>query len=69
MLLIEGEYPSDDAEYLLHEVPSGAFRREIRLPSALEPEKVEAKIADGILMLRLPKAETSRPKQIKIAAN
>jgi HSP20 family protein len=69
VLLIEGDYPSDDAEYLLHEVPSGAFRREIRLPSALEPEKVEARISDGILMLRLPKAEASRPKQIKIAAN
>ena len=69
VLRIEGEFPADESEYLLHEIPSGAFRREIRLPSALEAEKVEAKIADGILTLRLPKAETSRPKTIKIAAN
>jgi len=69
VLLIEGEFPTEDAEYLLHEVPSGAFRRELRLPSALEADKVEARIADGILTLRLPKAETSRPRQIKIAAN
>ena len=69
VLQIEGEFPADESEYLLREIPSGAFQREIRLPCALEAEKVEARIADGILTLRVPKAETSRPKQIKIAAN
>src|SRR5512139_3466588 len=66
---IEGEFPIDETEYLLHEIPGGAFRREIRLPAPLEADKVEAKIADGILTLRLPKAEPSRPKKIKVAAN
>ena len=69
VLQIEGEFPADEAEYLLRETASGTFRREIRLPSALEADHVEAKIADGILTLRLPKAEASRPKKIKIAAN
>ena len=69
VLQIEGEFPSDDAEYLLREIPDGAFRREIRLPSPLEADKVEARISEGILTLRLPKAETSRPRTIKIAAN
>ena len=69
VLQIEGEFPSDDAEYLLREIPDGAFRREIRLPSSLEADKVDARISEGILTLRLPKAETSRPRTIKIAAN
>ena len=69
VLQIEGEFPSDDAEYLLREIPGGAFRREIRLPSSLEADKVDARISEGILTLRLPKAETSRPRTIKIAAN
>ncbi|MFH1185321.1 MAG: Hsp20/alpha crystallin family protein [Chloroflexota bacterium] len=69
VLQIEGEFPSDDAQYLLREIPDGGFRREIRLPSPLEADKVEARISDGILTLRLPKAETSRPRTIKIAAN
>jgi len=69
VLEIQGEFPADEAEYLLQEIPGGAFRREIRLPTQLEAEKVEAKIADGILTLRLPKAETARPKTIKIGAN
>jgi HSP20 family protein len=69
VLQIEGEFPVDEAEYLLREIPVGAFRREIRLPAPIESEKVEARITDGILTLRLPKAESSRPKTIKIGAN
>jgi len=69
VLQIEGEFPTDETDYLLQEIHSGAFRREIRLPAPLEADKVEAKIADGILTLRLPKAETSRPKTIRISAN
>lgn len=65
---IEGEFQAEDADYLLQEIPGGKFRREIRLPAALESDKVEAKIADGILTLRLPRAESSRPKTIKVLA-
>lgn len=65
---IRGELAADENEYLLHEIPGGAFRRELELPSAVEAEKVEARIADGILTLRLPKAESTRPKTIKVAA-
>lgn len=64
---IEGEFATDEHEYLLRELPGGSFRRELRLPSALESDKVEARIADGILTLRLPKAESARPKTIKVA--
>jgi HSP20 family protein len=65
---IEGSFPQDENEYLLQELPGGSFRRELRLPSPLEADKVEAKIADGILALRLPKAESARPRTIKVAA-
>ncbi len=64
---IEGEYKADEAEYLLSELPRGTFRRTLRLPTQVEAEKVEAKIADGVLTLTLPKAESARPKKIKIA--
>jgi HSP20 family protein len=68
VLQIEGRFPADENEYLLQELPNGSFRRELRLPAEIDSEKVEAKIADGILTLRLPKAESSKPKKIKIAA-
>lgn len=66
---IEGEYRADEGEYLLSELPSGSFRRSLRLPAEVDADKVEAKIADGILTLTLPKAESARPKKIKIAVH
>ncbi len=65
---IEGAIPEAEGEYLLQELPSGAFRRELRLPAALDANNVEAKIADGVLSIRLPKAESARPKSIKVIA-
>lgn len=66
---IEGEYKAGEAEFLLNELPSGPFRRTLRLPNEVDAEKVEAKIADGILTLTLPKAESARPKKIKVAVH
>ena len=68
LVRIEGKFPEDENEYLLQELPGGSFRRELRLPSTLEADKIEAKIADGVLTLRLPKAESARPKTIKVAS-
>jgi len=66
---IEGEYQVADTEYLLNELPSGSFRRTLRMPVDIQAEKVEAKIADGVLTLNLPKAESSRPKRINVSVN
>jgi HSP20 family protein len=66
---IEGEYQATDTEYLLNELPNGSFRRALRLPMEIQAEKVEAKIADGVLTLNLPKAESARPKKINISVN
>ena len=68
VVTVEGEFKQDENEYLLRELPSGTFRRSLRLPTAVNADKAEAKIADGVLTLRLPKAESARPKKIKIAA-
>jgi HSP20 family protein len=66
---IEGEYRAGDTEYLLNELPIGSFRRSLRLPTEIQSEKVEAKIADGVLTLNLPKAESAKPKKINISVN
>ena len=64
---IEGEFQANEEEYLVRELPSGAFHRALRMPVEIDAEKVEARISDGVLTLRLPKAESARPKKIKIA--
>ena len=64
---IEGEFHANDEDYLLRELPNGSFRRALRLPTEIDADKVEARITDGVLTLRLPKTESARPKKIKIA--
>ena len=68
VLRIEGEYKLDESEYLLQELPHGSFKRTLRLPTAIEADHVEAKITDGVLTLKLPKAESARPKKINITS-
>ncbi len=66
---IRGEFKSadeDQVEYLVSELPSGRFSRVITLPTAADANKVEASIKNGVLSLRIPKAESDRPKTIKI---
>ncbi len=70
-ITIQGEFKKDEDEkstYLLSEVPAGRFYRELTMPAALDAGKVEAHLQDGVLSLRVPKAEEARPKSIKIVA-
>jgi HSP20 family protein len=67
VVTVEGEFKADESDYLVRELPHGSFRRSLRLPVALDSEKAQAKITDGVLTLNLPKAESARPKSIKVA--
>ena len=44
----------------------GTFSRSFTLPHNVDPSKVEAKFADGILTLTIPKTAASRPRKIAI---
>jgi len=57
-----------DASTLREESVFGEFRRSVRLEPRLAQDKVEAKLKDGILWLRLPKSEEAKSKQISINA-
>ena len=67
VVTISGEFKDDESEYLMRELPYGSFSRTLRLPVTLDAGKTEAKITDGVLTLRLAKAESARPKTIKVA--
>jgi HSP20 family protein len=67
VVTITGEFTADESEYLMRELPHGSFRRTLRLPAALDASKAEARITDGVLTLRLAKAESARPRTIKVA--
>jgi HSP20 family protein len=46
---------------------AGSFDRTISLPVQLDPDCVTAEFRDGILALSLPRAESDKPKAIKIS--
>jgi len=52
---------------LLQEIRRGRFIRTLTLPAGVEADKATATFEDGILTLRIPKAEQVRPRQIKIS--
>jgi len=59
----------EDGDYLLREVQSGSFSRRLRFPVPIDPMGADAKVENGILTVRVPKAEEAKPKVIKIKAD
>lgn len=49
-----------------HERPTGEFKREFRLPMPIDGNKVEARLANGVLTLDLPKAESAKGRKITV---
>jgi HSP20 family protein len=50
------------------ERPTGDFTRVIRLPAAVDPDRVSAALHEGVLTITLPKAEGSKPRKINVKA-
>jgi HSP20 family protein len=56
----------EEAEYYRQERFAGEFRRVISLPEDVDPERVEAKYADGVVQIGIQRRESARPRQIEI---
>jgi HSP20 family protein len=71
-LVISGEIKEEarreDESWILNEIRRASFSRTIELPEGLVGERATATHENGLLTLRIPKAEEVKPKQIKIAA-
>lgn len=51
----------------ISERPHANYRRVFTLTKAIDPDKIEASIENGLLQLRLQKVESVKPKKIAIA--
>ena len=60
-----GSEQTDDSYHRLERV-YGKFERSVALPVPVQADKVKAAYRDGVLEIRLPKAEEVKPKEIKI---
>ncbi len=74
ILHIEGDrkcYSSDslqDKSFHRREREDGTFRRSLRLPYKVNPDKVQATMQDGVLTVVMEKAEEAKARQIEIQA-
>jgi len=70
LLTLKGESREEHEEkaqsFYRHERRHGSFIRQISLPTEVESEKAAADFDNGVLRLRLPKAEAMKPKTIKV---
>jgi len=62
------EIPREHERVSYHrkERAEGSFSRTVTLPTDLAADRIEARYADGILSLTLPKAEETKPRQIVV---
>jgi HSP20 family protein len=64
------EYPSEEGASLhRRERQAGSFRRTFTLPEPADPEKTEAICRHGVLMVRIPRAESVQPRRISVQAS
>ena len=54
---------------LTNELAHGKAVRTVALPTTVEVNRIEAIVENGVLTVTLPKAEESKPKQIRVTAN
>jgi HSP20 family protein len=52
--------------YIRVERRYGAFTRSVALPATVDVDRVEAKVKNGVLEVRLPKSEGSRAHAVKV---
>jgi HSP20 family protein len=72
VLTIRGHTQTEQQEgirYHVQEQRFGDFNRTIQFPSAVDADKIQAGLADGILTIRVPKAEAAKPKHIRVKAS
>jgi len=65
--LVNAEIP-EKAEPVLGEYGIGDFLRTFTLSDAIDKSKIEASIKNGVLKLRLPKAEPAKARKIEVKA-
>jgi len=70
MVSIKGERKNEEVvehgNYYYQECYWGSFSRSVLLPVDVIPEKADAALKNGILTIRLPKADTTKTKKIQV---
>ena len=60
------EEVNTEAGYVHRELSHGSLRRSFWLPTTVQPDAATASLRDGLLTLRLPKADRAESKRVRI---
>ena len=60
------ETKEEEKDYIRQERYRGSFYRSFTLTDTIKDEEIQATFKDGVLKLVVPKAETVKPKSIKV---
>jgi HSP20 family protein len=58
----------DEDRYYRHELRHGNFCKSVKLPFAIDADKVDASYSKGVLKVRLVQSESEKPRRIKITS-
>lgn len=59
----------DQEDYIRQERPCGSFTRSFTLPYDVDQDAVKAQYKNGVLLVKLPQTEASKPKKIEVSFN
>lgn len=62
------QWKNTEENDILTEFETGKYFRQFTLSDAIDQEKINAKLEDGVLRLILPKAQKAVPRQITVSA-
>jgi HSP20 family protein len=65
-LVIRGERKCERKEGWYDTRRYGRFEQRVTLPSAVDADKVEAKLTNGVLAITFPKSEEAKPRKITL---
>jgi HSP20 family protein len=70
-LTLRGKSAADEEKqagrnFIYRERRSGSFFRTVRLPEAVDPEKVEATLENGVLRVQLPKLNQTGQRRVQV---
>jgi len=69
VLTLQGNAPAGSGDYHTREFAMAGYWRQFLLSDIFDAEKAEATIRQGVMTLKIPKAERAKPKRIEVSVH